>query len=256
MGYFSLCILQTLTKITQINVTIWRGSTQKQSERATTSHQVRTVGSKQSSKHQPIFEIKVEIHNPACQWATTIWEQLQPKSFSSKFQFQHRKTSPNDVTWKCKHWSKMGLFSFLNTRVMLVSNLFSTEPPLNFGSKRWSMIVAAAPCMNKCYWAECVGWTGGLHPCQGYCSRGSLTRETTPAPGYVQRKRQRWYWKSLKVREGREFDFSPCKFAVGHQSSIVCWVTRSQHSCSPNHFLPHLTVERQEMCKCVVEKIS
>lgn len=135
-----------------------------------------------------------------------------------------------------------------------VSNLFSTQSPLNFGSACWSMRAAVAPCMNKCYWPETVGWTGGFHRCQGYCSRCSLTHETTPAPGHVQRYGQCWYWKSLNIREDREFDFTPCKFAIGHQSSIVRSVTRSQHSCSQSCFLPLLTVERQEMCKCVVEK--
>lgn len=39
---------------------------------ASTSHQVGAVGREQSSEHQPIFEIKVKVHNPACQGATTV----------------------------------------------------------------------------------------------------------------------------------------------------------------------------------------
>lgn len=62
--------------------------------------------------------------------------------------------------------------------------------------------------------------------------------------------------KSLDIIEDREFGSPPCKFAVGHQSSIVCSVTRSQHSCSQNRFLPHLTGERQEMCECGKERVT
>lgn len=139
-----------------------------------------------------------------------------------------------------------------------VSYLFPIESPLNFGSACWPMRVAVALCMNKCYWAMIVGWTGGFHLWfygQSYCSCCSVTHETTPAPGHVQRNSQWWDWKSVKMREGRELDFPPCKFAVGHQSRIVCSETHSQHSCNRNCFLPHLTVRAEECINAWVKGI-
>lgn len=52
----------------------------------------------------------------------------------------------------------------------------------------------------------------------------------------------------LQITEHRESDFPPCKFAGGHRSSIVCSVTRSQHSCSQQRFL-HLTVGGRRCAK-------